>query len=368
MDLHWLVTQAWAMTKANRFLWWLGLLAGSAGGTCTYYGSGSFDSSAFDGSGGFSGRAPNSRTLTPEDWQEVGRVLGQAIGDYLPFIVAGVAVLLVMMLLFAIFSWLAQGAMAYGTHELAHGRPVSGGSAWAVGRRLFWRYAGLGLLLSLFALTAGAIGVVTVMTAFSAFFSDPPGRPATSLPALGAVNAVVAIAGIVLSIITPFAQRAIAVQDLGVIEALRAGARLFRAHVGQSLLVWLVAVAVAAGVGFAFAFALIFAFIGVGGIGFALWLLLQSQLVLVLYVVVAAFAGVGAMIVASGVINAFFWAYWTLAYVRFTEAPAAPDTGAAAPPVSPPPTPPPYPGPAAPPAPDAARTPPPDPGPLPTSG
>jgi hypothetical protein len=50
--------------------------------------------------------------------------------------------------------------------------------------------------------------------------------------------AVLIVGGVCASIIVEFAQRAIAVEDVGAIEALRSGYSLMRLHLGESALTW----------------------------------------------------------------------------------------------------------------------------------
>jgi hypothetical protein len=72
---------------------------------------------------------------------------------------AGALVALGLALL--VVSLIAQGGMAEAMVELASGRPASLGRAWRTGRRLFWRYVGLYLLL-----VAAVIVVAAVANTF----------------------------------------------------------------------------------------------------------------------------------------------------------------------------------------------------------
>ncbi len=48
------------------------------------------------------------------------------------------------------------------------------------------------------------------------------------------------VAAVAASIVLTYAERAIAIEDVGTIEAIQAGWRLFRGQLGESLLAWVV--------------------------------------------------------------------------------------------------------------------------------
>src|SRR6185437_7267129 len=69
--------------------------------------------------------------------------------------VIGVVALIALTLL--IVSLIAQGSLAGATAAFATGRSSSLGRAWRTGLHLFWRYAGLWLLLALAVAAIGAL-------------------------------------------------------------------------------------------------------------------------------------------------------------------------------------------------------------------
>lgn len=167
-------------------------------------------------------------------------------------------------LILLVLSFIAQGGMAQATSDLATGHASSLGRAWSAGLHLFWRYVGLWLVLvaagiiiaAIIGAVVAAVAVVTVAgdaprigvaigalaaaaiaVGFVAFVVQTVGE--TSVPRLliivGAtlfalpLFTVLVVIALGLSIIVAFAQRAIAVEDVGPVDALRSGWQLTRA-------------------------------------------------------------------------------------------------------------------------------------------
>jgi hypothetical protein len=139
---------------------------------------------------------------------------------------------------------------------------------------------------------------------------------AASPPKIGRHSLLAAVpVAIGASIVVTFAQRAIAVEDLGPVGALGAGLRLLRGHLGESLLAWLIALALGFGAGPA-VFVL-------GGVGVGVWAVAGLSAPTVGYGVLAGLVLLAALLVVVGVANTFLWNYWTLAYLRLTGQAAA---------------------------------------------
>jgi hypothetical protein len=127
---------------------------------------------------------------------------------------------------------------------------------------------------------------------------------------------VLLAATLTVSIVVAFAQRAIVVENLGTVAALRSGWQLARGHLGDSLLTWLVNLGLALASGIALvvaAFAALALLVGIGAVvvgaaGFSTPTLL--------YAVVAGLLFLAALLTAGGIVNTFFWAFWTLVYLR----------------------------------------------------
>jgi hypothetical protein len=342
MEYGSLIGQAWKITWRYRFLWLLGILAGGAVGIPSL-------------NGGNTGWQTNSRDtgqLSPglaaaaagiEEWALAN--IGLLIG------VAAVGVLLALVLL--VLSFIAQGGMAQATADLATGHTSTLGRAWSAGLHLFWRYVGLWLVLvaagiiiaaiigavvaavALVAVAGGAPGVglaigalaaAAIVVGFVVFVVQAVGE--TSVPRwlilVGAtlfalpLFTILAVVALGLSIVVAFAQRAIAVENAGPIDALRSGWRLTRAHLGESLLTWLINVGLAIATALTALFGIGGAVMLLGGIGWALFSVAGLTAPTVAYIGVGGLALLVLILTLTGIANAFFWTYWTLAYLRLS--------------------------------------------------
>ena len=119
----------------------------------------------------------------------------------------------------------------------------------------------------------------------------------SNLGVYGAVlSAMLLTVGAVVSIVLAYAERAIVAHDLGLIDALWYAWRVFSEHRSTSLLLWTISVLLAG---------------LTAAIAGSMWLTFATATGIVLAVVLAAIA------------NAFFWNFWTLAYLRLDPAPTA---------------------------------------------
>jgi hypothetical protein len=310
MDYTRLVGEAWRLTWRHRFLWILGLFAG---GTL-----GSFGGSPMQWRGGGREAAQLPPGLVGPG-EDVARLLTANVG--LVIAVAALAVVLGLALL--VVSLISQGAVVRAAADLELGHASSLRLAWRAGVHLFWRYVRLTLaLVGLAVAVAAAVGVVAVVliAPVAAWQGAAAALPLGLLLAVVLVPAMI-VGGIALSIVVLYAQRAIALDEVGAIESLRLGWRTLRGHLGESLLVWVIAagLGIAAGVAL-FALFLVAAAV-VGGVGFGVWTLVGAHPLTFAYAAV----GVLAMLVAGaavvGIANTFFWNYWTLAYMRLHGGP-----------------------------------------------
>src|SRR5579864_1484552 len=110
----------------------------------------------------------------------------------------------------------------------------------------------------------------------------------------------------------------IAIENLGPLAALQSGWRLTRAHVGESLLTWLVNVGLAIASGITFGLGLVGALLLLGGIGAAVFAVAGLTPPTITYIGLGGLVLVVGVLTLAGIANAFFWTYWTLAYLRLS--------------------------------------------------
>lgn len=310
LDYGTLVNDAWRLTWRFRSLWVLGLFAGGGGsGSC------SFNSA--------NPRTTTGTLTTSPQAEEFTRAFGAWVAANIGLVaVIGLIVLLVV-LIGIVVSLIAQGGLTRAAAEAARGGSPTLGNAWSAGLRFFWRYVGLALIFIVFVICAAIIGAI--IFAIVGLAGSPSGavRPLAFL--------VVAVLGIGVGIVAiptlSFAQRAIAVDDLGAVAALRAGWSLFWAHAGTAIvlliLTFVLAIVAAivlvigvliAAIPFVIVAVILYVAAGTVGVPLALWGIIG---VIALFVVA---------LLAAAVIGTFLWHLWTLAYLRLSAraAPSAP--------------------------------------------
>jgi hypothetical protein len=318
MEYGRIIRDAWGITWRHPFLWIFGLFAGGAAGSSFKLQGGGRNGgaapwgSAPGGIGPF-GPGMDARAADVLRWaaEHAGLIAG-AVG----------LVLLVGLALLAI-SLVAQGGLAGATADFAAGRESTPGRAWRTGLHLFWRYAGLWLLLA-----ATVIVVMALVTSFAALvyaLTSVVDRAAWVIAPAVVVGFVLVLAGIaaavVVSIVVPYAQRAIAVQDVGPIAALRDGWRVLRANPGSSLLVWLIDVGLSIGSTLVITMAMVFTVLVLALPALGLWGAFAWTAPTIAYLVIAGVVAFGILLTLSSVANTFSWSYWTLAYLRLRGQP-----------------------------------------------
>jgi hypothetical protein len=306
-----LLRRSWALTWHHRFLWVLALFAGST----SYAGSSAVgDLSTLGSSVDEVGRVG----------PEVGPALaepGRWIAQNLELVLAVGAILVLIVLALLVVSFICQGALARAAIDLALDRPSGLRAAWRAGRRLFWRYVRLvlllfGLSLAVLLMLAGVYGLGYLAFTASGGALGPPLVIGGGL--LGVVVVLLSIPLLIaVSIVVVLAQRAMAAEAIGSRAGLVSGYRLLRANLGPALLSWLLSVGLSIGIGVGILFALLVLALPLGLIGLILYFVAGGfSTGLVVYGAVAAAIVVVAILLLNAVSNAFIWNYWSLVYLR----------------------------------------------------
>ncbi|MCC6178301.1 MAG: hypothetical protein IT305_23605 [Chloroflexi bacterium] len=305
MDYGKLVRDAWQITWRHPFLWILGLFAGGTAGLSLSGG----------GSGG-TGPPPNGASFsggTP--WAET---IGLWVSEHIGLIIAAAGLLAVLAVVGLILSLISQGGITSAIAEYANGRATSSGRAWRTGLHLFWRYTGLWLvLIGIVAMVGGIVAAAValivglVAVADRAIWAVAPGV------LVGLVLMAAGIgAGIIASIVVPFAQRAIALRDLGPLAALRDGWLVLRGHPGASVLVWLLNLGLTFAAGLVATVVMLAAIALLGIPAAVLWSAFAFTAPTIGYLALAVTAALVVLLTLLAIANTFSWSYWTLAYLR----------------------------------------------------
>jgi hypothetical protein len=311
MDYGALMGRAWQLTTRFRFLWLLGLFAGGTIGSCAPGTSYRVNQSEMQSV------SPDTARLLATLTNWLAQNVGLVVAVFVFLALLGVAWLNI--------SLICQGAMARATLDLARGRPVTLGAAWSTGLQYFGRFLALWLILiGLGILIAVGVAIVLAIAGALAFLVESLRVVLAILGVLALiVSVVVGIAVAVLAgVVVAYAQRAIVHRDAGPWQALVLGYQLLRLRLGPSLLLWLIGVALTIGFGIATALVAVVALIPLAGVGAILWFAAGGlTLFLILYAVLATVIFVLLVWGLSGAINAYFWNYWTLAYLQLSAPP-----------------------------------------------
>jgi hypothetical protein len=304
-----LIRDAWILTWRYRFLWVLAVLAGGGVGV-----------PAFNSVPGPSVR--NNSASAPDVPPRLAEFGQTAVA----WALANEGLLVSLGLLLAalglgllIVSFVATGGMARATADLATGQPSSLGRAWAAGVHLFWRFVGLWLMLIVPAIVLAALVAAVVGGMVAAYVAGAPplGIGLAALVGLPLVVALLA-AGLCVSVILAFAQRAIAVEDVGPIAALRSGYSLMRVHLGESALTWLINFGLALSCGLFAMLGFVATLVVLGAVGVAIFARAGVGALSIAYLSIGGMLLLLGALLVSGISNAFFWNYWTLAYLNLS--------------------------------------------------
>jgi hypothetical protein len=233
MDFGKLLSRSWEIVWNNKFLFVLGFLAalgsgGGGGGSNFNFGSSDFAD-------------------VPLEFDWLGRV--ELFWSQYGFLIMAVGCCL---LLFFIALWLigltAQAGLIDAVDRIDEDQASSFGEAWSAGVSKLLPLVGLSLLLTvpflLFGIIAAAVGIGAVATDGSGIFV-----------LLGFIVAClacfVALLAIFVQILYPFAQRALVLEDAGVVASLSRGWQVMRENVGDTVILVVIAVAITFIYGFA---------------------------------------------------------------------------------------------------------------------
>jgi hypothetical protein len=309
-----LIRRAWDLSWRHRFLWILAFFAPS---TCT-------------GGGGSGGGPQNFGARTspgggenpfPPEAGALGAQAATWVQQHLGMLLLAAAVLILLALVWLVVAHICQGAVAQATSDLALGQPAGLGSAWSAGLERFWRYVGLSLVLVAIAIVVALVIAIVVGVGALVFPREGPAQVFSIIGAVLLVLAAIVVAipvFIAFGVVVTYAQRAIAVEDVGPVAALGAGLRLLRGNLGTSALAWLVSLGLTIGAGIAIAIAAIVALIPLGGIGAALYFTSGLSGGFIAYAVVAVVLFLLLLMAIGAVVSAYFWSFWTLVYLRLT--------------------------------------------------
>jgi len=305
------ITRSLSLVWRFKYLWLLAILGGADVGTGGF--SGNF------GNPGSFGRGASSGGSAPLG--DIGPQVTQFLQDWGWLIVlAGLLVLVLSLLWFALSS-VTIGALVRASAEHDAERPFGLGQAWRTGVGTFWSIVGLRLLALLWGVLVAAVIGLFVVLGFVSYLGGQGGALGAVIAIGGLVTLFLIVAAIVVNLAFTLATRAVVLEQLGAMAALRRGFQLLRARLGRVLLVWLIEIGLGLAAGLALFVVLIPVIVVAAGlVGVAAYTGGPGAAVAVAVpVAVVAFV---VLLVAAGLIGAYFSTYWTLAFRRLElEAP-----------------------------------------------
>lgn len=243
MDTGRIFSRSLEITWRFKFLWLWGLIMGLTSGGV---GSGNFN---------FNGDGDTFRGGSFAQPPEIAPALIVLAILFLCIIV------LVWLVLFFFFRFVARGALVAAVREIEQQGEATLRDSWEQGRRFYARLLGLGflvnvplVLLSLIVLALAFIPLLVALPVLSALDVQRPGDTIAGVTLVLSFVAAICVAGlciwIVMLVIHPlyeFAVRAIVLEDLRVIEGLQQGIRRVRENLGNVIGLYLLLMGVRIG-------------------------------------------------------------------------------------------------------------------------
>lgn len=292
MDYGGLLARAWQLTWRHKVLWVFGVLAAL---------------SSF-GNGGANGRVEADRssvTLPPDVQQQLARP------EFIVVAVIVAVIILLVVLATIVLSTIGRGGLIGGIRRADEQGAVTFREAWSVGTHYFWRLIGIAIMLIVPALVFALFAVLVTLVTFGLglFFIIP-------------LACVFALAYIPFAIVAHFAQYAVVLDDLRVIDAFSKGWAVLKANLGPIILigVLLLVIGLVAGLLIAAPFLAIVipaVIVGTAGgtrIDLVVWAALA--LAILIYLPIA--------LILAGILETWTTAVWTLAWKQFTTAARVP--------------------------------------------
>jgi hypothetical protein len=300
------LTRAWQIVWKHKILWVFGILAG-----CGQGGGG--------GGGGGSETGIGPQTDIPPQMMEIFRFIEENITT---IVVVGFALLCMFWIVAIFLSTIGRIGLIRGTAQADGGaESLIFGQLFSESLPYFWRMFGLSLIVAIPVL----ILFVVLFAGLLVFaISASEGGDASTLGFLAMLPVLIACCCLlipvmfVIGMIIRQAERAIVLEEMGILPALSRGWDVFRNNLGPIILMAIILLVISLVVGFVIAipiFAIVFPamFAFALGQGQSTTPLLLMGLCFCIYIPIA--------LVLNGILMSYTEAAWTLTYMRLTRKP-----------------------------------------------
>jgi hypothetical protein len=323
MDFGEVLNKAWKIVWKFKILWIFGIFAGCGTSRGARFNSGG-------GSGfNFGGEVPRSAPNLPPNFED--NLLKFMNFIETPAAIIGLVIfILVVIFVVTFFTVMGKIGLIKGAQDADAGAEHLGfGGLWQSGLHYFWRFLGLslligspGILIFLAILFSGMVVLFYVLTGSQGnSFAPSDSTLLAFIPLFCIFLCLILLLALVISFLGPPAERAIVIDNEGVISGIRRGWKVLMANLGSILIVWLILAAIGFAAGLlielpvliivapaVIAFAVSLA---AGGSNLSYAPLIIAGLCTVAYIPVS--------LVASGILTAYTESVWTLTYLRLTQ-------------------------------------------------
>ena len=310
------LTRAWQIVWKHKVLWVFGILA-SCGRS-----SGNFNSNSRGGSGG-NGSGAN---LPPQ----VLQLLQWVEGHMAQFIAITVALLCVIWIIVAFLSTIGKIGLIRGTRQAEGGsEKLIFGQLFSESTPYFWRMFGLSVVLAIPSLI-----VFVVLFAGLILFAISASGGNNNNGAIGLLASVPLLIGcicllipvmFVVGMIFRQSERAIVLEELGVMPAISRGWEIFRANLGPIILMTIILAVIGFVVGLVIAIPIIITVVP-AALAYAIGNAQNSTPLILAGVCFCLYLPV--LLLANGILTAYAESTWTLTYMRLTHKPESGDNTA----------------------------------------
>jgi hypothetical protein len=320
------LTKAWQITWKFKVLWIFGILAGCGASNNNFNYNGG--SNGGGGSGGNSGQLPDAlrqfENMRPE------QAFSQFMGQYMAIIVGVILLLCVLSFLFYFLGVMGKTGLIKGANKADLGASSLGfGELWTESTPYFWRMFGLNLLIGLpiFLLVVILLAVLG-FGGYSAYRGGLSGGGLSvlligMLGVFAVVMCIVGLIGLAIGMLVKQAENAIILEDLGVLEGLSRGWKVFRSNLLPVILIALILGVIGWVAGLLMALPMI-AIVLPAVIGIAATANAGNNAIMVPVIIACACALIymPVLLTLSGILQTYSQSVWTLTYRRLTETPA----------------------------------------------
>lgn len=312
MDYSKIISKAFAFTKSNRYLWWLGILAAlTEGGYARFY---QFNTGNYDFTQLFNKTQQQTPTLDNTNVLGVSTSWlssGAGIIIVLALLVIAVSILVIYV------SYSARAGLMSSINRLEDGNNDWGfKEAFHDGRKFAGRLFCLGLLYFLGVLLVMIIFAVPITLLF--LWQQPMAMVSAII--LIFIGAIVLFAlAVYISLTFPLAERKIVLEEERIVGALRSANDMLWKKLSSVFITYLVNV----GLGLAYGMAIWLGMLIVGGLLFGIGYLFYkiNMILMIIYAIIFGVVFCAVLIALGGIFTAFLSSYWTISYRMIIGAP-----------------------------------------------